>query len=65
MSSLNPARKYGFEKEKGSIKIGKDSDFVVIDDDYQVIETYCQEIKYTILKIIKYCITKILSEVVN
>lgn len=42
MSSLNPARKYGFEKEKGSIKIGKDSDFVVIDDDYQVIATYCQ-----------------------
>lgn len=42
MSSLNPAKKYGFENEKGSIKIGKDGDFVVIDNDYNVIETYCQ-----------------------
>ncbi|MGI6607937.1 MAG: N-acetylglucosamine-6-phosphate deacetylase [Erysipelotrichaceae bacterium] len=42
MSSLNPARKYGLEKEKGSIKIGKDADFVVIDDKYNIIETYCQ-----------------------
>ncbi|MDI9540437.1 MAG: N-acetylglucosamine-6-phosphate deacetylase [Bacillota bacterium] len=42
MSSLNPAKKYGLDKEKGSIKIGKDGDFVVIDDNYDVIETYCQ-----------------------
>ncbi|HQB32633.1 MAG TPA: amidohydrolase family protein, partial [Erysipelotrichaceae bacterium] len=42
MASLNPARKYGFDKEKGSIRLGKDADFIIIDEDYRVIETYCQ-----------------------
>ncbi len=42
MSSLNPAKKYGFAKRKGSIRIGKDADFVVIDDEYHVMETVCE-----------------------
>ena len=40
MSSLNPARVYGFDSYKGSIKIGKDADFVIIDDDYNCLATY-------------------------
>ena len=41
MSSLNPCRVYGFDKTKGSIKLGKDADIVAIDDNYNVIATYC------------------------
>lgn len=40
MFSLNPSRKYGFVETKGSIKAGKDADFVVISDDYQAVATY-------------------------
>ena len=40
MSSLNPARKYGFGDSKGSIRFGKHADFAVITDDYQVKQTY-------------------------
>lgn len=42
MSSLNPARKYGFGDTKGSIAIGKDADYAVIDDDYNCLYTYCK-----------------------
>lgn len=42
MSSWNAARKYGFEKRKGSLRVGKDADFVVIDNDYQVLAAYVQ-----------------------
>lgn len=42
MSSLNPCRKYGIDKEKGSISIGKDADFVVISDDYKAVATYVE-----------------------
>lgn len=38
-SSFNPARKYGLT-EKGEININKDADFVVIDDDYNVVATF-------------------------
>lgn len=39
MASLNPAKVCHVDNHKGSIKEFKDADFVVIDDDYQVIET--------------------------
>lgn len=39
MSSANPAKVYGAD-EKGTLEIGKDADFVVIDDDFQVLKTY-------------------------
>ena len=42
MSSLNPAKKYGYGDTKGSITEGKDADFVVIDDDFNVMDTYCE-----------------------
>lgn len=41
MSSLNPARKYGLT-HKGSLAVGKDADFVVIDENYKVVETWCE-----------------------
>lgn len=43
--SLNPCRKYGIADCKGSLKAGKEADFVIIDDDYQVLATYVKGIK--------------------
>ena len=40
--SYNPIRKYSNPNKKGSLKEGKDADFVVINDDYQVIATYSE-----------------------
>lgn len=40
MFSLNPCRKYGFDKNKGSIRSGKDADFTVITDDFRTAATY-------------------------
>lgn len=40
MACVNPSRKYGFLDRKGTIKTGKDGDFVVIDDDFNVVHTY-------------------------
>jgi len=45
MSSLNAAQFYGFGKNKGSIAIGKDADLVVIDESYEVIDTYIEGCK--------------------
>ena len=45
MSSLTACQKYGFDKQKGSIKIGKDADFAVIDDAYKAVATYANGIK--------------------
>lgn len=38
----NPIRKYSDPNRKGSLKEGKDADFVVISDDYQAIATYSE-----------------------
>jgi N-acetylglucosamine-6-phosphate deacetylase len=38
MSSFNAAKKYGFTA-KGSLSVGKDADFVVIDDDFNAVCT--------------------------
>lgn len=40
MSSLNPCHVYGVADRKGSLLNGKDADFVVIDENYQVLYTY-------------------------
>ena len=42
LSSLNAAQFYGFGEHKGSIKIGKDADFVVIDSAYNAIATFVE-----------------------
>jgi len=40
MASLNPAKKYGFSDTKGSLEKGKDADFIVVDDDFNALNTY-------------------------
>jgi N-acetylglucosamine-6-phosphate deacetylase len=40
MASLNPCRVYGFADRKGSIRIGKDADFAIIDKDFNCLYTY-------------------------
>lgn len=50
MAALNPAVKYGFEEHKGSIREGKDADFVVISDDYHAVATYVNGVKVYDLK---------------
>lgn len=42
MFSLNQNIKYGFSDNKGSINVNKDADFVVIDDNYDVINTFVE-----------------------
>ena len=38
--TINPARQAGLASRKGSLEVGKDADFVVLDDRYAVIATY-------------------------
>ena len=40
--TINPARCIGLDDRKGAIGAGYDADIVVLDDDYQVIQTYCR-----------------------
>ena len=40
MASLNPCRVYGFADKKGSLRIGKDADFAIIDKDFNCLYTY-------------------------
>ena len=42
MASLNPASCYGFADRKGSLRIGKDADFAIIDADFNCLMTYRQ-----------------------
>lgn len=39
--TLNPANLLGIADRKGSIRVGKDADLVVLDTDYAVLQTYC------------------------
>ena len=39
--TINPARCLGIDNRKGCIKAGMDADLVVLDTDYNVIQTYC------------------------
>ena len=38
-ATINPARNLSIDNKKGSIKVGKDADFVIIDKDLNVYET--------------------------
>lgn len=40
MSSLNPAQVYGWGDKKGSLKVGKDADFAIVDSDFNCLYTY-------------------------
>ena len=39
--TLNPANCIGIADRKGSIRVGKDADLVVLDKNYAVLQTYC------------------------
>ncbi|MDQ0160817.1 N-acetylglucosamine-6-phosphate deacetylase [Alkalibacillus salilacus] len=45
MASVNPAKQYGVWNEKGSIAVGKDADFVLVDGELTVYATYCKGVK--------------------
>ncbi|SIS40879.1 N-acetylglucosamine-6-phosphate deacetylase [Salimicrobium flavidum] len=42
ITSLNAARELGVDDRKGSIEKGKDADFVLVDDDFNVQATWCR-----------------------
>lgn len=44
--TINPATYLGINDHKGLIKENYDADITVLDDDYNVINTYCRGIKY-------------------
>lgn len=39
---LTPARCLGVDDRKGKLVAGYDADIVVLEDDYQVLQTYCR-----------------------
>ena len=41
MSSRNPAQVYG-APQKGRLAAGMDADFIIIDEDYQVLKTFSE-----------------------
>lgn len=46
--SVNPASLLGVDHKKGSIEIGKDADFVLLNTSYDVVSTYCKGVnRYT------------------
>lgn len=40
--TLNPARYLGVDNRKGRIAAGCDADLVVLEDDYEVCQTFCR-----------------------
>ena len=42
MAALNPSKVYGVADRKGSIKENKDADFIVVNDDFDVLATYVE-----------------------
>ena len=40
--TINPARCLGVDDRKGKIVAGYDADLVVLDRDYEVVQTYCR-----------------------
>ena len=39
--TINPAKCLHLDDRKGSIQVGKDADLVVLEDNYDVLQTYC------------------------
>ena len=39
--TLNPAQVLRIDDRKGSLQVGKDADLVVLEDNYDVLQTYC------------------------
>ncbi|WP_096439548.1 N-acetylglucosamine-6-phosphate deacetylase [Alteribacter populi] len=42
MASLNPAKQLGIDDRKGSIEVGKDADFTILNENFEIFETYCK-----------------------
>lgn len=42
MASWNPAKQLGVSDKKGSIRVGKDADLAVLDEQYRVVMTICR-----------------------
>lgn len=42
MASWNPAKQLGVLDRKGSIRVGKDADLVVLNEAYEVVMTFCR-----------------------
>ena len=42
--TINPARCLGVDDRKGKIVAGFDADLVVLEDNYEVIQTYCRDV---------------------
>ncbi|MFU8792444.1 MAG: N-acetylglucosamine-6-phosphate deacetylase [Acholeplasmataceae bacterium] len=45
VASANPAKLHRIFDRKGSIAVGKDADFIIIDEDINIYETYCLGIR--------------------
>ena len=43
--TINPARCLGVDDRKGKLAAGYDADVVVLEDDYDVYQTYCRGVK--------------------
>lgn len=44
MASINPAKQLGIFDRKGSIEIGKDADLLIVDDQFNIQQTFCKGI---------------------
>lgn len=44
--TINPARCLGLDDRKGKLVVGYDADFVVLHDNYEVVQTYCRGKRY-------------------
>lgn len=52
MASLNPAKQLNLHDKKGSIKVGKDADVVILNEENEVVMTICRgEIAYSIMEV--------------
>ncbi|MFC4355238.1 N-acetylglucosamine-6-phosphate deacetylase [Chryseomicrobium palamuruense] len=45
MASVNPARQIGVWNRKGSLTVGKDADFLLVDDELTLYATYCRGVR--------------------
>ena len=43
--TINPARCLGVDNRKGKLAAGHDADLVVLEDNYEVCQTYCRGVK--------------------
>ena len=42
MTAVNPAKQVGIFDRKGSVEVGKDADFVLLDEEMDIVYTVCR-----------------------